>query len=71
VVEMLRSVQILNTVGLHKRDIDPHFSVSAGQLLKPRWFVDMDRVKEKKMIVKDNWTYFMKVGGRIMEYLVS
>ena len=70
-VEMLRSVQILNTVGLYKRDIDPHFSVSAGQLLKPRWFVDMDRVKEKKMIVKDNWTYFMKVGGRIMEYLVS
>ena len=70
-VEMLRSVQILSTVGLHKRDKDPHFSVSAGQLLKHRWFVDMDRVKEKKMIVKDNWTYFTRVGGRIMEYLVS
>ena len=51
---MLQSVQILNTVGLHKRDIDPHFSISAGQLLKPRGFVDMDRVKEKKIIVKDN-----------------
>ena len=65
-VEMLQPVQILNTVGLHKRDIDPHFSISARQLLKSRGFVDMDRVKEKKITVKDNWTYFTRVGGKIM-----